>query len=299
MKLSFLWWNTSLSPVGKDRSSEGQKLYAMSMINIFTQELKADLIALGEVKDTNISLIRDQCDLQGYELYDGYTKAGRSHFDTCILYRAEKLRLFDNLNITAGKGGRTFKIAQRLDFAISEHDIPLHIFVSHWPSRLRMQQNHSDRHFLGLKLRVCIEELLEIYQEKMTLVLLGDYNDEPFDISLAEHLMASRDRALVRNRSHLLYNPFWRKIGHESPYTHEVDELILDAGTYFYRSDPSSRWRTFDQIIFSSNFLGNSEWHLNEKLTQVLNIPAYRELVLDPKEIFDHLPVMSVIEKVA
>ena len=35
MNISFLWWNTSLSPVGKDRASKEQKIKAHEMVDIF------------------------------------------------------------------------------------------------------------------------------------------------------------------------------------------------------------------------------------------------------------------------
>lgn len=300
MKLSFLWWNTSLSPIGKqDRATEVQKRYAQSLINVFTQEIEADLIALGEITRDDITDIRKKCNVHGYELFDGYSKAGKSYFDTCVLFKNDKFELRNTSNVTAKKGNRTFKIAQRLDFAIPYHNIPLHVFVSHWPSRMHTQQGHPDRAFLGFKLRSEVEELFSVYQNSAAVVLLGDYNDEPFDHSLSEHLMATRDRCLAQKKSSLLYNPFWRKIGHESPYTHDADTIISDGGTHFYKSDDVSRWRTFDQIIFSASFLGSSEWHLNENNTLVLNIPKYNDLVLDSKEFFDHFPVMCVIERIA
>jgi len=299
MKISFLWWNTSLSPAGKDRATNEQKLYAQSMIDIFTQEINADFIALGEVSDNDISAITESCKLEGYNLFNGCVKAGRSHFDICALFRGDKFELLDNSSITANKGNRVHKIAQKLIFSIAGHDTPLHVFVSHWPSRLHRQQNHPERASYGIRLRYAIEELFVDYGNEATLVLLGDYNDEPFDHSLSEHLMATRDRDLAMSKPHLLYNPFWRRLGHLAPYSHDSVDLRSSSGTYFYKSGDISRWKTFDQIIFSSKFLRGPNWRLNEQLTQILDIPAYRELVMNPKQIFDHLPVMGVIEKVA
>ncbi len=288
-----------MSPAGKDRATNNQKSYAQSLIDVFTQAFKADLIALCEVNEDDISDIREKCHLKGYRLFNGFTKAGKTHFDTCVLYKSDSLHLHNTSNITAKKGGRTYKVAQRLEFAIPEHRIPLHVLLSHWPSRLFMQQNHPDRAYLGMKLRAVVDELIEVYKDKAAVVLLGDYNDEPFDHSLSEHLMATRDRELVKNKKQLLYNPFWRQLGHHNPYTHDSDSRHSDCGTYFYKSDTVTRWRTFDQIIFSSGFLGATKWHLNEKYTQIVSIPAYREFVLDHKTVFDHFPVMGVIEEAA
>ncbi len=300
MNVSFLWWNTSLSPVGKDRSTDEQKEYARKMIDVFIDNLKIDFIALGEVSSLDISDIIKHCQIEGYEVFNGYEKAGRSYFDTCVLYKKDKFDLLDSSRITAAKGGRTFKVAQRLDFSFCEHDIPLHVFISHWPSRLHLKANDPERALLGMKLRNSIDSLISVYKDDTTVILLGDYNDEPFDQSLSEHLMATRDRGLASRKGHLLYNPFWRKIGHEYPYSHSNAQEINDnGGTYYYKSGEVSRWRTFDQIIFSSNFLGRSAWHINENLTKIIDLPNYKDLVLDSTENFDHFPIIGIIEKVA
>lgn len=298
MELSIIWWNTSLSPVGKSRATENQKTYFKAMISLFIEQLNVDLISLCEIQTDDISLIRDVCYKNNYEIHNGNRKAGKSKFDTCVIFNKSKLDLLKNEDLIAIKNKSTFKVAQRFDFAIPEHDIPLHIFISHWPSRLHMKQNDPDRSYLGMKLRSFVDKLIEIYNEEASFILLGDYNDEPFDSSLSEHLMATRDRDLAQKRTSLLYNPFWRKLGHNYAYSHNQVETKCNAGTYYYKSDTITRWRTFDQMIFSSSFLGRSKWHLNEELTQIINISEYRDLVLNPKEIFDHFPVLGVIERI-
>jgi len=60
-----------------------------------------------------------------------------------------------------------------------------------------------------------------------------------------------------------------------------------------------TNWRTFDQIIFSSTFLGQCEWELNETYTQIIPLEPFDVLVGKATEIFDHLPVMSVVEREA
>jgi hypothetical protein len=298
MQISFLWWNTSLSPAGKDRATDTQKQQAQTMIDIFTQVLKIDVIVLGEVRDSDINDIRRKCNIKGYETFDGYIKAGKTHFDTCLLFNPQKLQLSAHFNIQVIQGSRTYKVAQRLDFAIAGHPIPLNLLVSHWPSRLHMPHNDPIRSFLAMKLREVTEELFKLHQDESTIVLLGDYNDEPFDQSLAEHLMATRDRELAQRKRHLLYNPFWRMLGDKQAYTHDLKDYPSNGGTYFHKSGDKTKWGTFDQILFSSSFLGHSDWHLNEQAVQIVDIPMYSALVLDPKTIFDHYPVMGVIEKV-
>ncbi|HEX7893376.1 MAG TPA: hypothetical protein VF447_04230 [Terriglobales bacterium] len=170
---------------------------------------------------------------------------------------------------------------------------PLHVFISHWSSRLNVQQFQPERHVLGVRLRDAVNAILE-KESRAKIVLLGDYNDEPFDAPIAEHLMATRDRRLATRRKHLLYNPFWR---HMTSCDEGVEPTVSDRGSYFHKAGSVTQWRTFDQMMFSSAFLGSSNWHLNEVNTRVLDVPSFADLVASGDMRFDHLPIIGQIEK--
>ena len=146
---------------------------------------------------------------------------------------------------------------------------------------------------------LALDTILDAISPTMTdtIIILGDFNDEPFDAALADHLMATRDRALAAKKSHLLYNPFWRLLGCPIPYRQTSQEMSPYSGSCYYRSGESARWRTFDQIIFSPSFLGKTSWHLCEDLVQILDFPFFTDIVRRAKHSFDHLPVIAVVEK--
>jgi hypothetical protein len=51
-------------------------------------------------------------------------------------------------------------------------------------------------------------------------------------------------------------------------------------------------------MLFSSCFIGGSVWHLNEELTGIIDdVPELFNQVIDLKQKFDHLPIISVLEK--
>lgn len=284
-------------PAKKSRASEEQRLWVCGMVDFILNELGVDFIALGEVADKDISALNDNCQLDGFRVHNGFVKAGRSHFDTCFIYRAEKMELLGEvMNISWGKGRRVLKVVQRADFAIPGSHRPLHVFISHWPSLLWCHENSSDRQLFGVRLRDAVEDMSVIPGKLADVILMGDYNVDPFDAPLAEQLRATRDRDLARKISDLLYNPFWRCMISEDFYAQGHVEQG-GSGTCFYRSGETTRWRTFDQIIFSSAFLGRSAWHLNESKCGILDLPKCLEMVLDRRQIFDHLPVIGVIEK--
>lgn len=296
MKLSFTWWNTGLSPVGKDRASTEDEALVMETVKLFTEKLGIDFLALGEVNTRNIKNIEQN--LSDYEIKSGYRKAGKSTFDTCIIFNPKTLRIDNQIDIVAKKLNRSYRIAQKFDLTILSDGTALTAFISHWPSRLTLQQGNAERSFYGIKLRENVNEIYENDSDEAYIVLMGDYNDEPFDQSLTEHLMSTRDRSLAKRNRHLLYNPFWRKLGHSDAYSHTQENEPKEAGTCFYKSEPYSRWKTFDQMIFSSSFLGNSKWHLNEAQTSTISPDWYLTKIFDAKSKFDHLPIYSEIEKV-
>ena len=109
--------------------------------------------------------------------------------------------------------------------------------------------------------------------------------------------MGTRDRHLARTKNGFLYNPFWRHIGEAEPH---VSRKINDgsSGTCFYKSGLETRWRTFDQILFSSAFLGSGGWSLKEEETIILRPDFLLDLIQSDDVLFDHLPVVSVLEKI-
>lgn len=281
----------------RGRASKEQREWVCGMVDFILHELGVDFIALGEVADKDISALINNCDLDGFRVHNGFVKAGRSHFDTCLIYRAEKMELLGEvMNISWGKGRRVLKVVQRADFITPGSEHPLHVFISHWPSQLWCHENSPDRQLFGVRLRDAVENISVASDGLSDVILMGDYNIEPFDASLAEQLMATRDRDLARKRPDLLYNPFWRRMISEDFYAQGHVEQG-GCGTCFYRSGEITRWRTFDQIIFSSAFLGRSAWHLNESKCGILDLPKCLEMLLDRHQIFDHLPVIGVIEK--
>lgn len=190
------------------------------------------------------------------------------------------------------------KVARRIDFTIIDTDDLLHVFISHWPSRLWCSEHDARRDTLGLRLRDAVESVRQGYSDLYDpqIILLGDYNDEPFARSLAEHLPASRDRTLAKSHDHYFYNPFWRLLGESLPYSNNMTSKSF-AGTYFYEKGNVTRWQTFDQIMFSSSFLKEDRWYLNEAYTTIWRHPPLDDLVENPREIFDHFPVISVLQR--
>jgi hypothetical protein len=277
--------------MAKNRSSDEEKQIAILVIYYLLFELEIDFLALGEISDEDVQMLRSLKALHGLKIVSGVAKSGRVMFDTCFVYRPDKMQISKPVEIDTGKAERKFKIAQKIVLKTANNDW-FQLFVSHWKSRRYCPENHSDRNLLGTRLREQADQLRSNSESQAYMVFMGDYNEEPFNAPLCTQLMATRDKALVMGNKTLLYNPFWQRLSYQN-----LDDLDY-AGTYFdKRATDDTKWRTFDQIIVSSAFLGKTEWSLNETNTGIVNIPDYLTLVKEGKSIFDHLPVMATFER--
>jgi len=115
----------------------------------------------------------------------------------------------------------------------------LHIFGNHWPSRYSgFLETKSLRKAAAALLRTKIDELERKYRSPK-IVILGDFNDNPEDETIAEILKAKRvERPIAENQ---LYNLFF-------------DLKRIENGTLKYQS----QWFIFDQIIVSGSLLSAS-----------------------------------------
>jgi endonuclease/exonuclease/phosphatase family metal-dependent hydrolase len=293
-RLVFGWWNTSLSPIGKARADDNHKEIASAIVASLIDELKVDCLALGEVTNADLSLMARTCKTTSIGIFEGTLREGRLQFDTGVLYNSARLSIADSLSTTSTHGVRNYKIANRIDF-IAPDGLRIHVFVSHWPSRATSEETSLSRKTIAGRLRDQLRDVTDASPDP-AIIVMGDFNDEPFDESLSWHLLATRDRHLVQTKKGYLYNPFWRKLGQSRPYARS----LLNggpAGTCFYKTATETRWRTFDQILFSSAFFGKSMWHLREEETIVLTTEFLIELINNDEVYFDHFPVLAAVER--
>ena len=256
----------------------------------------AHFIALGEVASEDVTNLRNLCVgmLPGYQFVDSTNKAGRSRFDTCIVYRTDLVSLMSQADIVERIEDSYIRIGQHFEVATAAQGKPVHLIASHWSSRLNEASNSAGRYRLADKLRDKVNALLRAEPDAYV-VLLGDYNDEPFDMCITDSLRATRDRELVIAKRELLYNPFWR---HLSSYEHaDANHQASDKGTYFHRGGNVTRWRTFDHMMFSRAFLGSEGWRLDEHATRVVNLPGYTAIVEARQNVFDHLPIYCRVNR--
>lgn len=112
----------------------------------------------------------------------------------------------------------------------------LHVFVCHFPSRLDGElESEYKRIYSASILKQKVDSIFSA-QEKVNILIMGDFNDYPTNKSLMETLSAIPPEQPIDNNS--LYN---------LTYTHQIQ----NKGTHKHNGE----WGMFDQFIVSGNLL--------------------------------------------
>lgn len=117
-------------------------------------------------------------------------------------------------------------------------DEKVHIFVNHWPSRRggRVMSN-PNRMVAASTLRKAVDKILATDQNA-NIIIMGDFNDEPFNSSIREALQAD---SLIACRNGLYNSSHYLK--------------ALGLGSYNYKGN----WNVLDQIIVSKALLSTKK----------------------------------------
>ena len=199
----------------------------------FKETAKAPvLIGLAEVE--NIRVVKDLVNSKHLinKKYDivHYDSPDERGIDVAFIYQTEFFKVTHQeqipLLIDSQRGDRDYTRDILLVSGLLNGE-QVHVLVNHWPSR------RDGAHLTAYKRVAAAEKNREIIDrirteegEDAKIIVMGDFNDDPNDTSISEHL--------VQND---FYNP--------------MEQLLTRTeGTTSYRG----RWNLFDQIIFSNNF---------------------------------------------
>lgn len=138
----------------------------------------------------------------------------------------------------------------------------LHFFINHWPSRYGgLLETQSLRNLAAKTLRgLCSQKSQNNRNAKI--IIIGDFNDQPGDESIAEYLKAVDYSENVTDEDVVNLSVNWGETG---------------WGTIKYRS----QWSVFDQIIVSGTLLKNRNGIVTRPdLAEMVNLP----FLLEPDE---------------
>ncbi len=285
------WWNSHLTPPGGKKLPDTEKPLVLKTIEDMLSVTA--IFFLGEVDQEDMDWLEKKLENKNLTVIFFRPHNDNSKFNLGVIYRNDLVLIENPQFRMAAAGGSNYKLAVQVDAKIFDM-LNVRIFVSHWPSRLLLPDEAPNRITLGHSLRSEIDSSFKDGWDH--LILLGDYNEEPYNQSMRSMLRASRDSPHVFKKKELLYNPFWTHISCPNGYSRDGSQPT-PIGTYYYSAADLHKWLVFDQMLFSHSFVGGSDWHLVQQSVTVYRDPDLVRAVESRKFKLDHLPILAGIIK--
>ncbi|WP_185210563.1 endonuclease/exonuclease/phosphatase family protein [Sphingobacterium mizutaii] len=228
-----------LSSIGRKYGKSGPVIIGLSEIE--NRRVINDLIKQSAIKDN------------GYEVVH-YESPDRRGIDVAMLYNPKLFRLVHAQILPYHIESRPEYVTR--DILMVKGVIAnemVHVFINHWPSRFGSKSSELREHAAGI-VRNAVDSIYR-KNHKAKIIIMGDLNDDPVDISVKEILGAKRYRENVRPGE--LYNTMFKH------YTQGI-------GTLGYLA----KWSLFDQIIISEPLLGDDRSSLKFWKSEIYN-PDY------------------------
>ncbi len=159
--------------------------------------------------------------------------------DVALLYNPATIRLLKSNFISVRFFNKEQKTTRDILYCMCsvQNTDTLHVFVNHWPSRSGGQYETEPLRLYAAKLlRLSVDSLFSLMRNPK-IVIMGDFNDEPGNKSLALALGASAPTESPLSQT--LYN---------LAYRYKMNNVI---GTHKYQG----QWNILDQIIVSGEIL--------------------------------------------
>lgn len=291
--MRMVWWNVAFSPASNKAKPKGSddayKAICAHLKKLFI-DYSCDLVALCEVSSLDITAITSQLSLTGISSLDLANEVGRTRFDIVVLYNNLKLEVSHTRSLSRVKSGNIIKAAQLIEVRPTDSEKLMKVYLCHWASRLNSGSE--------IKRKLAADIVYSSAQEFMVdgddVIVMGDFNDNPYDESVHINLNSSRcHESVIAYPKEYFYNPFWRSIISENKYSQLlVDKTSFRSGTTKYKQLNGTLWHSYDQMLFSGSFLGNGDWHLNENATKVLDDYDFLNDFESRNSPIDHLPVL-------
>ncbi|MCG3826846.1 endonuclease/exonuclease/phosphatase family protein [Photobacterium damselae] len=297
--IRFGWWNVALSPSAPQAKTKAStETYPIILNHIRTLMLddSCDFLALCEVSAQDVQYISDNLELgDGVTLLDLTHTVGRTRFDIAVIYKNTKLKVRHKATLSKPFTGNTVKAAQMVEVENIDDSKQIYLYLCHWASRLN-GDGHDKRVTAA---RMVYDSAIEYMEAGKDVIVMGDFNDNPYDESLYRCLKANRCHDAVKKYpNEFFYNPFWRSVVSEYKYSHAGTQNTYRSGSHKFKQFLGTIWHTYDQIVVSGSFLNNGYWHLNEFRTHILTPASLLADFEDSKHFIDHLPIVCEITRV-
>ncbi len=256
-----------------------------------------DILGVCEVENENVlKKFRDSLQQtldRGYKIIHADTQDERG-IDVAFLYDKDKFavdpqKVFFHVIV---KRYATRDIVQA-SFRAKISNTEFVLVGNHWPSRSGGQlESEPYRMMAGETLAYFNQRIQDVHIQAIPILVMGDFNDEPFNRSITEYAKStvSADRVLNAHSVPWLYNLMWEAIGSR-------------AGTFYY----SDAYNVLDQFMVSRGMLiDNAKLKVQQGSIRIEVFPEMSKNgiprkfgrpaeALDQEGYSDHFPISLVL----
>lgn len=200
-----------------------------------------EIIGVCEIE--NAAALKDLCKTIKGRKYDfvHYDAPDLRGIDVGLLYQTGFMKVLSSKNIFVPLQSGDSLIPTRdilyVEGKIKSSGDTLHIFVNHWPSRRGGETESEKNRIAAAKVLKSFIEQLWITKPDASIVIMGDFNDEPTNNSIQNELLMAAHPTNEINLFNLAYQ-----------------DHLAGLGSYNYRG----KWNMLDQIILSKSLTDNS-----------------------------------------
>lgn len=215
--------------------------YALSQLGTDIDPRGAAVIGVSEIENRGVleDVVADAAwgsRKMGIVHYDGPDRRG---VDVGLLYNPELFTVVHTashrLNYEANPDFRT-RDQLVVSGYLNEMGEKIHVIVNHWPSRYGGEVSSRPLRAAAAELTKHIADSIYAREPKAKIIIMGDLNDDPYNIPCSEVLGAKRTREEVGQYG--FFNTMWQM-------------LDRGIGSLYY----GGSWNLFDQIIISEPLL--------------------------------------------
>lgn len=259
-----------------------------------------DILGVCEVENERVlGLLVDALDLPGrfYHVAHADTDDQRG-IDVAFLFdgtKFEKREQFSRVIIKRNATRDLFQLTLRSLSSGRE----LVVIGNHWPSRSGgVFESEPYRILAAETLAYWHERILAIKGPAVPVLALGDFNDEPFDRSLVDYALSTRQLQKVLNaRTPRLFNLAWPLLGgrrgtfYFNNFANLLDQFLasaslLDAGAAIRLVPDSVRIEAFPEMVGGGDYPAPRRFGRPSATSQ-----------FDPTGFSDHYPISLVLEE--
>jgi len=272
------------------------KLHGMTkVVTTMNDSAGPDILGMAEVENQQVlehwvhKYLQDQYGVAYHESPD------LRGIDVALLYRKSKFQHVSTSARQVKLGSDERPTRDVVTYSLVDGGDTLDCVTVHWPSRYGGKEASEPKRIMAAKATEAVVDSLYKIRKNDDIIVMGDFNDEPGDISVTNYLRASG----------------------QLPKTDEPEKIFLlnslykvyadsSRGTYYYRG----QWNTLDQILLSNGMFDHHGFGTSNPWGNVFVRPFMKEAsgrykgapfrtYVGPRYlggISDHFPVYIIIK---